>query len=108
MTTLDLRTAPRDPAGRLLVGRGSSSQDGSRHVTFSREISLDERIYRIVWQSNGAVSRADIARGLGLVKASWLNAKIEALVNRGLLTRTHRLQPNGVVKYLYTTNANGD
>lgn len=104
MTTLNLRTAPRDESGRLLVGRGEPSQDGSRRVTFSREISLDERIYRIVWQSNGAVSRADIARGLGLTKASWLNAKIEGLVSRGYLTRTHRMQPNGVVKYLYTTS----
>lgn len=103
MTTLNLRTAPRDGDGRLLVGRGEPSRDAYRHVTFSREISLDEQIYRIVWQSNGAVSRADIARGLGLVKASWLNAKIEALVSRGYLQRTHTLHKNGVVKYLYTT-----
>lgn len=102
MATVDLRTAPRDSEGRLLVGRGESSREDSLHVKFSREASLGERIYRIVWQSGGAVSRADIAKALGVRKSSWLNGHIESLVNRGYLTRTHRLQPNGVVKYLYT------
>lgn len=104
MATLNMRTAARDPNGRLLTGQGGSfgpSRDGHHHVTFPREPSLDERIYTVVWRSGGAVSRADIAKGVGKTKASWLNAKIEGLVEAGKLVRRVGVHTNGYPKFFY-------
>jgi len=104
VTTFDLRSLPRDDRGRLLVGEGSffaASRDGGRLVTFSREPSLQERIYRFVADSGRAVTRAEIAKALGLVKATWLNKHIEALVAEGYLQRQQGTWTNGVVMYRY-------
>ena len=103
MTTLDLRSAPRDGAGNL-IGQGifsAPSRDGSRHVTFSREPTLEERIYTAVWKSGGALSRADIARALGRAKATWLNTRIEAMVSSGQLARRVGAHTNGFAMYFY-------
>jgi hypothetical protein len=102
VTTLDLRTAPRNERGQL-IGQGGlfgPSRDSYRHVTFSREPSLEERIYNIVWRG-GLVSRADIAKGLDVVKATWLNERIEKMVSKGQLVRHIGTHTNGFQKFFY-------
>lgn len=103
MSTVDFRNAPRDGRGNLIAGQESSygpSRDGNRHVTFAREPSLEERIYTIVWRGE-LVSRADIAKGLSLVKATWLNDRIEKMVARGQLVRHVGTHTNGFQKFFY-------
>jgi len=102
VTTLDFRNAPRDGRGHL-IGQGGlfgPSRDGSRHVTFAREPTLEERIYAVVWKG-GLVSRADIAKGLQLVKATWLNDRIEKMVAGGQLVRRVGAHTNGFQKFFY-------
>jgi hypothetical protein len=69
-------------------------------VTFTRKPSLEERIYTIVWRG-GLVSRADIAKGLSLTKASWLNERIEKMVAGGQLVRHVGSHTNGFQKFFY-------
>lgn len=100
---IDMRHAPRDERGQLIAGEGgffAPSCDGQRHVTFPRKPSLEERIYTAV-QRGGLVSRAEIASALKLVKASWLNQRIEQMVSEGRLQRHNGRHINGFVKYLY-------
>lgn len=59
------------------------------------------RIYNAVVKANGVVSRADIAKALGVKKTPWLLQSIEGLVSDGYLTRTQTIRANGVVMFWY-------
>lgn len=92
----------------LLVGEGrrhDTSRDQNGHKTFSNLPSLPEtiqqRIYKVVVIANGAVSRADIAKALGLKKTPWFLSALEQLCQDGCLTRSHIIRPNGSVMFYY-------
>ena len=106
--TIDLRAIPRTEDGRIAVGeRGnlSTSQnlfsdDTSRDVVLAPKHPR-EKIWEFVALAGRAVSRAEIAKGIGCVKAPWINTHIETLVSEGWLIRTHSIRPNGAVMYWY-------
>lgn len=108
MAVFDLRNAPRDERGIVAAGQGggySTSQNHNslktlQHAPLAPE-HIRDRIYKVVGASERAVSRAEIAKALGLKKTPWLNAAIEGLVTDGYLTREHIIRSNGVVMYYY-------
>lgn len=90
-------------------------EKGKRHVTAHDEnghvtahplpdapLSIEQRIFIAVAQSGRAVTRADIAKALGLKTTGWIISKIEGMVRDGCLNREHGRHYNGVVKYLYS------
>lgn len=106
--TLDLRAIPRTEDGRIAVGereRLSTSQnlfsDNTSHDVVLAPKHPREKIWEFVVLSSRAVSRAEISKGIGCVKAPWINAHIETLVSEGWLLKTHTYRPNGSVMYWY-------
>lgn len=106
--TLDLRSIPRGDDGRIAVGERVSlgtSRDSFSHDT-SHDVELApkhprQKIWEFAAMSGRAVSRAEIAKGLGYKKAPWLNVYIEQLVAEHWLERTHTQRPNGAVMFWY-------
>ena len=107
--TLNLRDYPRDETGRIWTGESDSlttSHDSLSHET-SRDAELAPmHIRAMIWKfvalSNGAVSRAQIAKGIGRKKAGWIDRHIESLVQDHWLDRSQTTRPNGVVMFWYT------
>jgi hypothetical protein len=106
--TIDLRSYARADDGKLLVGQGrefDTSQYQNGAVTYHPLPSFPEhirkRIYDVVCEAKGWVSRADIAKALKLKKTPWLHEHIEALVAEHYLVRSHIYRPNGVIMYYY-------
>lgn len=84
------------------------SHDTSRHpsdnVTFHpppapRDVRRD--IYNAVYSAGRAISRADIAKALGVKKTPWLCAHVERLVDEGYLVKLTGAAPNGATMYFY-------
>lgn len=90
MAVLDLRKAGRDESGFL--DKSATYRDSKGSVT-SREVSLTEpttleRIYILVRDANGAwLTRAEIAKAVGLKKSPYLHGLIEQLVGAGWIER---------------------
>lgn len=107
--TLDLREYPRGDDGGILVGEtGShvSSRDSYSH-TPSHDVVLAPdpirvQIWKFVALSGGAVSRAQIAQGIGRKKATWINPHIESLVKDRWLEKQQTQRPNGAIMFWYT------
>lgn len=108
---IDLRNVPRDERGvalPALSGGNGTSYDAIGNVTshplpsFVRD--YEREIYLFVATSGGAVSRAQIAKALGLKKTRWLFDKIDRLVEHGYLTASHGMWKNGVLMYFYEVN----
>lgn len=106
--TLDLRHIPRGQDGKISVGERASldtSRDGLSFDTSQDAVLAPrhprERIWEFVALSSGAVSRTQIAKGLGYKKAPWINAHIESLVADGWLERGHTIRPGGAVMFWY-------
>jgi hypothetical protein len=68
--------------------------------TLPRDVRRD--IYNAVYSAGGAVSRADIAKALGVKKTPWLCQHIERLVDERFLVRSTEYARNGVIKYKYS------
>lgn len=92
----------------LLVGEGSCNEQAhtaNRHVPVYeaplRQKTTRERIYEAVAKSDGAVTRAQIAKAVGIRKSTWLCSVIEGLVSDGYLHRTQSHWVNGVVMFWY-------
>lgn len=107
--TLDLREYPRSADGSILTGesgRHVTSHDGSSHVTSHDVVLAPDPIRAQIWKfvalSGGAVTRSQIAKGIGRKKATWINPHIEGLVKDRWLERTHTQRPNGSVMFWYT------
>jgi hypothetical protein len=112
MSKLDLREAQRDETGLLFsVEKGSdviTSQNQNGSVTFHRlpEARRDIRrdVYTAIADSDGWVTRGDIAKKLGLKKTPWLNGVIEGLVTDGYLHKEFGVWKNGKLVYWYCIN----
>jgi hypothetical protein len=107
MAILNLRNTERSEAGTL-VGQGGEFRPSQNHSsagtsrplpTFPEHIQL--RILHTVENAGGWVSRADIARLLGLKKTPWLVMNLEALVTAGYLHRDQVIRPCGMMMYYY-------
>lgn len=90
MTVVDLRKAGRDAAGRIESGmtyRNPQDIVTSREVSLTRP-SLSERVYIAVRDASGEwLTRADIAKALGLKKTPYLHRVIETLVDARWIER---------------------
>ena len=92
---------------RLAAGQGHSLRtsrdyDGpetSRDVLWYQP-TIASRIMDVV-QRGGAVTRRQIADGLGLKKTPWLVQCIERLAAEGYLTRIEARTPQGVIMWIY-------
>lgn len=107
MPVLNLRNSERSETGQL-IGQGresSTSQNRSGNETLHPLPSFPEhvqkRIYDVVKNANGWVSRSDIAKAMGLKKTPWLHMHIELLVSDGYLHRDQVVRPNGMVMFFY-------
>lgn len=107
--TLNLRDYPRDETGRIWTGESDShvaSHESHSHVaSHDAELAplhIRAQIWKFVALSNGAVSRAQIAKGIGRKKAGWIDRHIENLVQEHWLTRSQSRRPNGAVMFWYT------
>jgi DNA-binding transcriptional regulator PaaX len=103
MATLNLRDASRNGAGQLEPS--ASYRDSIDHVT-ARELrltepSLEERIYIFVRDAGVWVSRAQIAKGIGLKKTPYVNQAIERLVSDGWIERASGTFTNRALMYWY-------
>lgn len=107
--TLNLRDYPRTADGQILVGE--SGHHAASHDSFSHAASHDPvlapvhvraEIWKFVALSSGAVSRGQIAKGIGRKKASWIDRHIEQLVQERWLDRSQTIRPNGSVMFWYT------
>lgn len=108
MAAIDLRKAQRTETGELIGGWGSSASASQNHSSAetSRPLPsfpehIQKRIYDVVCSADGWVSRADIAKSLGLKKTPWLVAHLEMLVGTGYLHRDQAIRPSGMVMYFY-------
>mgnify|MGYP001310787093 CR=1 FL=1 len=107
MPTIDLRSAPRDARGLVEQGGGYvTSQDQSGNVTYQDAPSFPPTLEQRIWQlchdaPRGWMTRADIARALGLKKTPWLMTKIEGLVRDGYLVRYQGTWKNGAAQFWY-------
>lgn len=85
-----------------LEGQGrhaTTAQDAPRHETaqeFPSVKNIYQDIYTAVALAGEWMTRAEIARAIGYKKASWLNPKIEELVERGYLIKYVEHAENGV------------
>ncbi len=107
MAAIDLRNAQRSETGEL-IGQGrefrtSRNQFGTEtsHPLPSFPEHIQKRIYDVVCNADGWVSRADIAKALGLKKTPYLVGHLEALVGAGYLHRDQVVRPSGMVMYFY-------
>jgi len=75
----------------------------SRHLP-QAPLTIEQRIFNIVWANNRAVSRREIAKDLGLSSTAWLNGKIDSLVEQGYLRRTVEAYRSNMVTYKYEVN----
>lgn len=107
-TTLDLRSIPRTAEGKIAVGEREHHNtslnlfgDDTSHNPVLAPKHPREKIWEFVAMAGRAVSRADIAKGLGYKKAPWLNVHVETLVSEGWLIRSFTYRPNGAVMYWY-------
>lgn len=92
----------------LLVGEGdcneqahTPSRDVPVYAAPLRQKTTRERIYEACVKANGAVTRAQIAKAIGIRKSTWLCSVIESLVSDGYLHRTQSHWVNGVVMFYY-------
>jgi hypothetical protein len=106
--TLDLRHIPRSADGKISVGERTSIDTSRDAISIGTSQNVElapkhprERIWEFVALSGRAVSRGEIAKGLGYKKAPWINAHIESLVQDGWLERGHTIRPGGVVMFWY-------
>ena len=107
--TLNLRDYPRANDGSILTGESDShttSRDSRSHVASHDAELAPLHIRALIWKfvalSGGAVSRAQIAKGIGRKKAGWIDRHIESLVQEHWLDRTQSIRPNGAVMFWYT------
>lgn len=86
-------------------GGNDTSQHLNGHDTYHgaplAPAHVRTRIYNFVAKSDGAVTRAEIAKALKVKKTPWLITSIEGLVGDGFLTRFETIRPNGVLMYWY-------
>ena len=106
--TLDLRAIPRTEDGRIAVGERANLStslnlfgDNTSHDPVLAPKHPREKIWEFAALSGRAVSRAEISKAMGCVKAPWINVHIETLVSEGWLIKTHTYRPNGAVMYWY-------
>lgn len=92
---------------RLAVGQGPDAGTYQHHqgIETSHNLvwyqpTISARIMDAV-QQGGAVTRRQIADGLGLKKTPWLVTCIERLVSEGWLTRIEARTPQGVIMWIY-------
>ncbi len=111
MAKLDLRTAPRDEKGLVSVEQGSShttshyQNDSMRsHKLPPPPRDIRREIWLFVAGADGAVTRAQIAKHLGLKKTPWLNGVIEKLVDESYLLCYASTWKNGFPMYYYAIN----
>lgn len=70
--------------------------------------STQERIFEAVAAGNGHwVSRAEICKRMGIVKANWLNKHLAEMVTRNILRAERTKLANGSKMYWYSINPNG-
>lgn len=105
----DFKIADLERLVAIEQGTGSStSQHQSDSTTFqppSHKMDIRRDIYTAVMMSGCLVSRAEIAKLLGLKKTPWLVAAIEELVNAGYLLKYIQERRNQLPIYFYTVPA---
>lgn len=110
MPAVDLRGVERDEHGRIVKveegGGNVPSRSSSGNVPSRSFPSFPESIERRIWDAvasapGGWMTRADIARALGLKKTTWLNAKITQMVTDGYLVTHQGTWKNGCAIYWY-------
>jgi predicted HTH transcriptional regulator len=107
--TLDLRDVVRDERGIVAAvdsGDTGTSQNQNSAGT-SQNVELAEmrprqKIWYFAAQQMRAVTRSEIAKGLGYKKAPWINAHIESLVSEGWLAKTELPSAGTLPTYVYT------
>ena len=79
---------------RLAAGKGDSLSTSRQQNSLSTSYNappaprnLPREIYDACYSADHALSRVEICRALGLVKAPWIIAHIEKLVGEGYLVR---------------------
>ena len=107
--TLNLRDYPRAEDGSILTGESGShttARESHGHATSHdaelAPLHIRAQIWKFVALSGGAVSRAQIAKGIGRKKAGWIDRHIEQLVQEHWLDRAQSIRPNGAVMFWYT------
>lgn len=79
--------------------------DAARHMTLYElpvMKSVQERIFEAVASKGGHwTSRAEIAKHMGIVKASWLNKHLSEMVSKGVLRAERTKLANGARMYWY-------
>lgn len=107
--TLDLRDYPRADDGSIWTGESGShatARESTSHVkSHDAELApvhIRAQIWKFVALSGGAVSRAQIAKGINRKKAGWIDRHIEQLVQERWLDRTQSVRPNGAVMFWYS------
>ena len=64
-------------------------------------VDIRRQIYDVVCQSDRAVTRGEIARTLNRKASTWLNGRIDQLVEDGYLKRSEYTWHNGMPVYYY-------
>ena len=106
--TLNLRDYPRADDGSIWTGESDSHttvRESHSHVaSHDSELAplhIRAQIWKFAALSGGAVSRAQIAKGINRKKAGWIDRHIEQLVQEHWLDRTQSIRPNGAVMFWY-------
>lgn len=107
--SINLRDYPRAADGSILTGESGhhvTSREAQSDVT-SRDAELAPehvrvRIWKFIALSGRALTRAEIAKGLGYKKSGWLDRWIEGLVNDQWLEKSSYGRPQGLPVYKYT------
>jgi len=63
--------------------------------------TIQWRIYQALLEMNGAGTRLQIARHLGIKKTPWLTQSIEGMVSDGYLTRREGVSKQGMLMFWY-------
>lgn len=72
------------------------------HAVLLEPLTVREKIFIFVANSAREVTRAEVAKALGVKKATWIGTHLERLVNEGVFSR--RAEPYNTYfwKYYYT------
>ena len=78
-----------------------SYAQGENIPTSVFRVDVRRQIYDVVSQASRAVTRGEIARCLKRKPSTWLNGRIDQLVEDGFLKRSEYTWPNGMPVFYY-------
>lgn len=98
--------------GQLAGGRPHASRDSTHHADdaarhmasydLPRVKTVQERVFEAIAANGGNwTKRAEIAKHMGVVKATWLNKHLAEMVSKGVLRAERTTLANGSRMYWY-------